>query len=94
MNYAQVMADNLTARYDTMREIRDAKARLEELYNQWSDLAEEAQTQEPGLWWDFCYDGHDKPTPTWQKVINKWETNNPGWKVVNNGLRKIPQPEN
>ena len=92
MNYQKTMAANITARYDAMREIRDAKDRLKALESQWSDIVDEVKQQDVLVWINFCYGGAAVKTKTWEQVADEWQTANPGWKVVNNGLRKIPPP--
>jgi len=90
MNYPKTMAANITARYDAMREIRDAKDRLKALESQWSDIVDEVKQQDVLVWIDFCYGGKDVKIKTWEHIQIEWEKANPGWKVMNNGLRKIP----
>lgn len=92
MNYPKTMADNITARYDTIREIRDAKDRLKELESQWSDIVDEVKRQDILIWIDFSYGGADVKTKTLEQVADEWEAANPGWKLCNNGLRKTPLP--
>lgn len=92
MNYPQTMAENITARYDAMRQIRDAKERLKALESQWADVAEEVKQKDILAWIDFCYGGEHVKAQTWQQVADDWESKNPGWKVCNNGLRKISKP--
>jgi len=81
------MVDCLTARYDAMLEARLAKDRLAELLGQWMELHEEAKEANITRWFDFQF-GNDVGRPCWASVLAEWEKNNPGWTVVNNGLRK------
>ena len=89
MNYPKALSQNLIARYDAMREIREANDRIKELASQWEDLNKEAQTNNWMAWFDFHNDEINLKHETLIKTTDVWEKANVGWQVTSNGVRAI-----
>jgi hypothetical protein len=92
MSKTKPLADNIVARLDAMRDIREAKDRLKLLEEQWEDISAELHREDVMAWIDFAYGNDPSVKVTWVKVNAEWEAKNPVWQIVNNGLRRRKEP--
>lgn len=78
MNRTEAIRANVMRYYDLCVIVREARAEMKLLNQQYEDIATEAQNEDAIEW---LLSGTDGP------AIREWEAANPKWKVAGNGIR-------
>lgn len=86
------LAANCRATWNAMVQAREARDLLAQLNSQWEDLVESAQQTDKLAWLDFVYDLWGKGGVTLRNEKAEWESWNPDWQIVGNGIRRRKKP--
>ena len=91
MNLIESISQNISARYDAMLQVREAKELIKALDSQWDDLMKEIEDGRFHEWMEFSgiltpEEGSAKKTRS--DVIKEWEARNPQWEITGSGLRR------